>query len=123
MLHVLVNTIFCSDYASYAIKTCLVINANHLEIFIMQFGATLVFKILAKYAFKNIPKNGQNPFIFSIYILVQNLCRIFSWSLKQSCRGLNSKRLSFLGHFQKMSFSCSKFGLKILFEIYLKVEI
>jgi hypothetical protein len=67
----------------------------------MQFGATLLFKVLSNFAFKNIPKNGQKPFIFSFYIPVQNLCRIFSWSLKQSCRGLNSKQLSFLGHFQK----------------------
>jgi hypothetical protein len=80
-------------------------------------------KVLSNFAFKNIPKNGQKPFIFSFCIPVQNLCRIFSWSLKQSCGGLNSKQLSFLGHFQKMPFSYSKFGLKLLFEIYLKIEI
>jgi hypothetical protein len=61
----------------------------------MQFGATLVFKVLSNFAFKNIPKNGQKPFIFSFYIPVQNPCRIFSWSIKQSCRGLNSKQVSF----------------------------
>jgi hypothetical protein len=38
-----------------------VINANHLEIFIMQFGAKFVFKLLAKYAFKNILENSKNP--------------------------------------------------------------
>jgi hypothetical protein len=89
----------------------------------MQFGATLMFKILSNFAFKNIPKNSKKPFIFSLCIPVQNLRRIFSWSLKQSCRGLNYKQLLFLGHFQKISFSCSKFGLKLLFEIYLKIEI
>jgi hypothetical protein len=31
----------------------------------MQFGATLVFKVLSNFAFKNIPKNGQKPFLFS----------------------------------------------------------
>jgi hypothetical protein len=100
----------------------LIINANHLEIFIMQFGAKFVFKLLAKYAFKNILENSKKPFIFSFCIPVQNICRIFSWSLKQSCRGLNSKQLSFLGYFQKMFFSCSKCDLKLLFEIYLKIE-
>jgi hypothetical protein len=35
------------------------INANHLGIFIMQFGATLVFKILSNFAFKNTSKNGK----------------------------------------------------------------
>jgi hypothetical protein len=25
----------------------------------MQFGATLVFKVLSNFAFKNIPKNGK----------------------------------------------------------------
>jgi hypothetical protein len=74
----------------------------------MQFGAKFVFKLLAKYAFENILENGQNPSIFSF----QNLCRICSWSLKQSCRGLNSKQLSFLGHFQKRSISYSKWDLK-----------
>jgi hypothetical protein len=67
---------------------------------------------LEKYAFENILENGQKPFIFSFYIPIQNLGRIFSWSLKQSCRGLNSKQLLCLGHFQKMSFSCSKGDLK-----------
>jgi hypothetical protein len=78
----------------------------------MQFGAKLVFKLLAKYAFENILENGQKPSIFSFYIPIQNLSRICSWSLKQSCRGLNSKQLSFLGHFQKRSISYSKWDLK-----------
>jgi hypothetical protein len=38
----------------------------------MQFGAKFVFKLLAKYAFKNILKNGQNPpylaFVFQFKI-------------------------------------------------------
>jgi hypothetical protein len=51
----------------------LVVNANHLEVFIMQIGATLVFKILSKFAFKNIPKMVKTPsylaftFQFKIY--------------------------------------------------------
>jgi hypothetical protein len=65
----------------------------------------------------------KKPFIFSFYIPIQNLCKIFSWSLKQSCRELNSKQLLFLGHFQKISFTCSKIDLKLLFENYLKIEI
>jgi hypothetical protein len=36
-----------------------VINATHLEIFIVQFGAKFVFKLLAKYAFKDILENGK----------------------------------------------------------------
>jgi hypothetical protein len=44
--------------------------------------------------------------------LVQNLFGISKCALKQSCRGLNSKQLLFLGHFQKKSFSCSKGDLK-----------
>jgi hypothetical protein len=78
----------------------------------VQFGAKFVFKLLEKYAFENIIENGQKPSIFSFFISIQNLGRICSWSLKESCRGLNSKQLSFLGHFQKMSFSCSKWDLK-----------
>jgi hypothetical protein len=95
-------------------KTSLVANANHLEIFLMQFGAKFVFKLLANYAFENILENGQKPSIFRFYIPIQNLCRIFSWSLKQSCRELISKQLLFLGHFQKRSFSCSKWDLKTI---------
>jgi hypothetical protein len=38
----------------YAIKTCLVISANHLELFSINFGATFVFKISPNFAFKNI---------------------------------------------------------------------
>jgi hypothetical protein len=72
---------------------------NHLEIIIMQLGAKLVFKLLAKYAFENILENSKNPSIFSFYIPIQNLGIIFNWSLKQSYRGLNSKQLLFLGHF------------------------
>jgi hypothetical protein len=86
----------------------------------MKFGATLVFKVLSNLAFKNIPKNGQKLFIFSFYIPVQNGYRNLSWSINKSCRELNSKQLLFLGHFQKMSFTCSKIDLKLLFEIYLK---
>jgi hypothetical protein len=78
----------------------------------MQFGAKFVFKLLEKYVFKNILENSKKPSIFSFYIPIQNICKIFSWSLKQSCRGLNSKQLLFLGHFQKRSFSCSKGDLK-----------
>jgi hypothetical protein len=89
----------------------------------MIYGPILVFKVLSNLAFKNIPKNGQKPFKFSFYIPIQNLCRNLSWSLNKSCRELNSKQFSFLGHFQKMSFSCSKIGLKLLFEVYLKLEI
>jgi hypothetical protein len=65
----------------------------------MQFGENLVFKVFSNFAFKNIPKNGQKPFLFSFLILVQNLCKILSWSLNKSSRELNSKQLSFLGHF------------------------
>jgi hypothetical protein len=78
----------------------------------MQCGAKFVFKLLAKYAFENMIENGQKPSIFSLYFPIQNLYKIFSWSLKQSCRGLNSKQLLFLGNFQKKSFSCSKWYLK-----------
>jgi hypothetical protein len=102
MLHTLVRFIFALIMLARSIKTCLVVNANHLEIFLMQFGTKLVFKLLANYAFKSTLENSQKPFIFSFYIPIQNLCRIFSWSLKQSCRGLNSKQL--------------------LFEIYLKIK-
>jgi hypothetical protein len=80
---------------------------NHLELFSIIFGAKFVFKLLAKYAFKNILENSQKPCIFSFCFPIQNLGGIFSWSLKQSCRGLNSKQLLFLGHFQKRSFSPS----------------
>jgi hypothetical protein len=75
----------------------------------MIYRATLVFKVLSNLAFKNIPKNGQKPFQFSFCILAQNLCKIFSWSLKQSCRELNSKQLLFLDQFAKMLFTCSNF--------------
>jgi hypothetical protein len=78
----------------------------------MQFGAKFVFKLLTKYAFEIIIENGKKSSLFSFYFPIQNLCKIFSWSLKQSCRGLNSKQLLFLGHFQKKSFSCSKWYLK-----------
>jgi hypothetical protein len=74
----------------------------------MQFGAKFVFKLLAKYAFENILGNGQKPFIFSLYIPIQNLCRIFSWSLKQSCRGLNSKQILFWAIFRKGHFLAQK---------------
>jgi hypothetical protein len=78
----------------------------------MQFGAKFVFKLLAKYAFENIIENGKKLSIFSFCIPIQNLGGIFSWCLKQSCRVLNSKQLLFLSHFQKKSFSCSKWDLK-----------
>jgi hypothetical protein len=79
--------------------TCLVANTNHLEIFLTHFGAKFVFELLAKYAFKNILENGQKPCIFSFCFPIQNLGKIFSWSLKQSCRGLNSKKLLFFWPF------------------------
>jgi hypothetical protein len=65
----------------------------------MIYGATLVFKVLYNFAFRNIPKNGKKPFLFSFYIPVQNLCGILSWFLNKNCRELNSKKLLFLGHF------------------------
>jgi hypothetical protein len=78
----------------------------------MQFGAKFVFKLLSKYACEIIIENGQKSSLFSFYFTIQNLCINFGWSLKQSCRGLNSKQLLFLDHFQKRSFSCSKCDLK-----------
>jgi hypothetical protein len=67
----------------------------------MIFGATLVFKVFSNLCFKNVSTNGQNTLLFSFYFPIQNLCKILSWSLNKSCRELNSKQLSFLGHFQK----------------------
>jgi hypothetical protein len=75
------------------------LNTNHLEIIIMQFGVKFVFKLLSKYAFEIIIENGQKSSLFSFYFPIQNICIIFGWSLKQSCRGLHSKQLLFLGHF------------------------
>jgi hypothetical protein len=69
---------------------------------------------LTKFAFKNIIEKGQKSSQFSFYFLIQNLLGILSWSFKQSCRGLNSKQLLFLGHFQKMPFCCSKIDLEQL---------
>jgi hypothetical protein len=89
----------------------------------MIYEATLVFKVLSNFAFKNISKNGKKPFLFSFLFSVKNLFRILSWSLNKSCRELNSKQLSFLSHFQRMPFTCSKIDLKMLFEIYLKTKI
>jgi hypothetical protein len=53
-------------------------------------------------------ENGQKLSLFSFYSLIQNLWEFWSWPLNKSCRELNSKQLSFLGHFQKKSYSCSK---------------
>jgi hypothetical protein len=56
------------------------------------------------FAFKNVSKNDQNTLLFSFYFPIQNLFGILSWSLNKSCRELNSKQLSFLGHFKKAIF-------------------
>jgi hypothetical protein len=85
---------------------------NHLELVSTKFGATLVFKVLSNLLLKILLKNGKKPSIFSFYSLIQNLLGVLSWSLNKSCRELNSKQLSFLGYFQKRSFSCSKWDLK-----------
>ena len=114
--------LFCPNYACYVSKTCLAIIVNHLKLFSIIFGAKFVFKLLKKYAFEIFIENGKKSFLFSFYFPIQNLCKIFSWSLKQSCRGLKSKQLLFLGHIQKMSFSCSKWYLKAgIWKIFLKI--
>jgi hypothetical protein len=69
---------------------------------------------LTKIAFENIIEKGQKSSLFSFYFPIQNLLGILSWSLNKSYGELNSKQLSFLGHFQKTHFSCSKIGLKLL---------
>jgi hypothetical protein len=69
---------------------------------------------LTKFAFDNIIEISQKSSLFSFYFPIQNLLEILSWSLNKSCRELNFKQLSFLGHFQKISFSCSKISLKLL---------
>jgi hypothetical protein len=74
----------------------------------------VVFKLLTKFAFENIIEKGKKSSLFSFYFPIQNLLGILSWSFEQSCRGLNSKQLSFLGHFQKIPFCCSKIDLKQL---------
>jgi hypothetical protein len=61
-----------------------------LKIITMQFGANFVLKLLTKYAFEIFIENGKKFSLFSFYFPIQNLCKIFSWSLKQSCRELNS---------------------------------
>jgi hypothetical protein len=67
---------------------------------------------LTKFAFENIIEKGQKSSLFSFYFPIQNLLGILSCPLNKSCRELNSKQLSFLGHFQKMPFCCSKIDLK-----------
>ena len=84
---------------------------NHLELFSAIFGANFVFKLLPNFALKITPKLGFWVKI-DFYFIIQNLARIGLWSEKQNFRGLNSKQFLFLGHFQKMSFSCSKWYLK-----------
>jgi hypothetical protein len=69
---------------------------------------------LTKFPFKNIIEKVQKSSLFSFYFPIQNLLEILSWSLNKSCRELNSKQLSFLGHSQKMPFCCSKNDLKQL---------
>jgi hypothetical protein len=91
--------LFHRNYACYANKTWVAIIVNHLELVSTNFGATLVFKVLSNLLLKILLENGQKPFIFSFYSLIQNLLGILSWSLNKSCRGLNYKQLSFLGHF------------------------
>jgi hypothetical protein len=90
---------------------------NHLELVSTNFGATLVIKVLSNLLLKILLENSQKPSIFSFYSPIQNLLGVLSWSLNKSCRELNSKQLSFLGHFQKKSFSCSNGILKLLLEI------
>jgi hypothetical protein len=85
---------------------------NHLELVSIIFGATLVTKVLSKFAFKKIIGKWSKTSLFSFYSLIQNLLGIWSWSLNKSCRELNSKKLSFLDHFQKKSSSCSKWDFK-----------
>jgi hypothetical protein len=85
---------------------------NYLELVSIIFGATLVTKVLSKFALKILLENGQKPSLFSFYSPIQNLLGFWSWSLNKSCRELNSKQLSFLGHFQKKSSSCSKWDFK-----------
>jgi hypothetical protein len=53
---------------------------------------------------KFILEKGQKSSLFSFYFPIQNLCRIFGWSLKQSCRGLNSKQLFFWAIFKRSHF-------------------
>jgi hypothetical protein len=78
-------------------------------------GAKFILKIHPNFAFKKISLKKWSKYpLFSFYFPIQNLLGILSWSLHKSCRELNSKQLSFLGHFQKMPFSCSKFNLKLL---------
>jgi hypothetical protein len=81
---------------------------DDLKLVSTNFGATLVFKVLSNLLLKILMENGQNPYLFSFYSPIQILLGIWSWSLNKSCRELNSKQLSFLGHFQKKSSSCSK---------------
>jgi hypothetical protein len=102
----------CPNYACKAKKTSSAIIVNHLELFSTIFGAKFVFKLLTKSA-KIIIEKGQKSSLFSFYFPIQNLCGILSWSLDKSCRELNSKQLSFLGHFQKKVILL----LKMVFEI------
>jgi hypothetical protein len=78
-----------------------------------NFGAQKFVKTCLKIIMKNI----QNFPYSSFYSVIQNLSKILSWPLNQSCREFNFEQLLFLGQFQKMSSSCSNFGLK--FEIHL----
>jgi hypothetical protein len=61
---------------------------------------------------KILLENGQKPSLFSFYPPIQNLWAFWSWPLNKSCRELNSKQLSFLGHFQEKSSSCSKWSFQ-----------
>jgi hypothetical protein len=74
----------------------------------MIFGAKLVFKVLANFAFKN---NSQNK-VFDLQMgfkwLFQNLIEISKCTLKQSCREYFSELLCFWAQFVKMLFACSK---------------
>ena len=79
---------------------------NQLELFSPIFGAKFVFKLLPNFAFKNNSPELGFWVKIDFNFIIQNLSRI------QSCRELNSKQLSFLVHFQKMSFSCLKWYLK-----------
>jgi hypothetical protein len=91
MLHTLVYSYFCPNYACQANRTYVTIIVNHLELFSTIFGAKFVFELLTKFAFENIIEKGQKTSLFSFYFPIQNMLGSLSWSLNESCRELNSK--------------------------------
>jgi hypothetical protein len=87
----------------------LTIIVNHLELFSIIFGASLVFQISSNFAFKNILEKWDFDLKMDFESLIQNLFGISKCALKQCCRELNFEQLLFWCQLVKMSFSTSKY--------------